>query len=202
MLWNDFLNSNHHDWRGKEKSEDCLEKPEWLAAWCNEHGLVYPGDPSSDELAVLKDFRGKLLRMVQTIVSGMELSADDLEELNRVLADRPIVHRLRSADDGWRLETAPAASDWRSIRTAIALSFARTLTEGEAARIRICANPDCRWVYYDRTRNRSKRYCDDRTCGNLMKVRRFRARQKSADILPRSDPPGGATPENRSRKRL
>ncbi|WP_141639042.1 CGNR zinc finger domain-containing protein, partial [Paenibacillus riograndensis] len=40
-------------------------------------------------------------------------------------------------------------------------------------------NPDCLWVYYDDTRNRSKRYCDDKMCGNLMKVRRFRARKKA-----------------------
>ena len=59
--------------------------------------------------------------------------------------------------------------------------FAQTLAEGEASRIRICDNPDCLWVYYDRTRNRSKRYCDDRACGNLMKVRRFRASKKHVD---------------------
>jgi predicted RNA-binding Zn ribbon-like protein len=40
-------------------------------------------------------------------------------------------------------------------------------------------NADCLWVYYDDTRNRSKRYCDDKACGNLMKVRRFRARKKA-----------------------
>ena len=32
-------------------------------------------------------------------------------------------------------------------------------------------------LYYDDTRNRSKRYCDDKMCGNLMKVRRFRRRK-------------------------
>jgi len=31
----------------------------------------------------------------------------------------------------------------------------------------------------DDTRNRSKRYCDDKLCGNLTKVRRFRARKKA-----------------------
>jgi predicted RNA-binding Zn ribbon-like protein len=65
----------------------------------------------------------------------------------------------------------------------IAASFARTLADGEKSRLRICDNPDCLWVYYDDTRNRSKRYCDDKMCGNLLKVRRFRARQKgSSDI--------------------
>ncbi|MNW66741.1 CGNR zinc finger [compost metagenome] len=61
----------------------------------------------------------------------------------------------------------------------IASSFAAALVEKETSRFRICENPDCLWVYYDDTRNRSKRYCDDKLCGNLMKVRRFRARKKA-----------------------
>jgi predicted RNA-binding Zn ribbon-like protein len=178
MLWDEFLNSDYHDGRSKGKSEDRLDKPGWLASWCDEHGLAYPGDPSPDELAALKDLRGKMFRMVRKIASGAALSADDLETLNRTMAGGSVVHLLRSSDEGWRLETAPAAPDWRSVLAVIALSFAKTLTEGEASRIRICDNPDCLWVYYDRTRNRSKRYCEDRSCGNLMKVRRFRASRK------------------------
>jgi predicted RNA-binding Zn ribbon-like protein len=60
----------------------------------------------------------------------------------------------------------------------IAASFAHTLAEGDTKRIRICENRDCRWVFYDTTRNYSKRYCDEKACGNLMKVRKFRERQR------------------------
>ncbi|MDT3426149.1 putative RNA-binding Zn ribbon-like protein [Paenibacillus forsythiae] len=60
------------------------------------------------------------------------------------------------------------------------LDTVREIVEGKKpSRFRICDNPDCRWAYYDDTRNRSKRYCDDKACGNLMKVRRFRARKKA-----------------------
>jgi predicted RNA-binding Zn ribbon-like protein len=52
---------------------------------------------------------------------------------------------------------------------------------GQWPRLKAC--PDCRWVFYDHTRNGSKRWClmnatgsDGRACGNIAKVRRYRAR--------------------------
>ncbi|MNI89783.1 CGNR zinc finger [compost metagenome] len=68
--------------------------------------------------------------------------------------------------------------DWTQVMAEVAASLAKTLIDGEIGRIRVCDNPDCRWVFYDDTRNRTKKYCEDKTCGNLMKVRRFRARKK------------------------
>lgn len=78
-----------------------------------------------------------------------------------------------------RMEWKPARTGWDAVMAEIAASFAKTLAEGEPSRFRICDNPDCLWAYYDDTRNRSKRYCDDKACGNLMKVRRFRAKKKA-----------------------
>ncbi|URJ62468.3 CGNR zinc finger domain-containing protein [Paenibacillus polymyxa] len=60
----------------------------------------------------------------------------------------------------------------------VVADFAQAFVSSGGSRIRICDNTDCRWVFYDDTRNRSKRFCDDKMCGNLMKVRRFRERKK------------------------
>ncbi len=62
----------------------------------------------------------------------------------------------------------------------IVSDFVHTVLDRDIHRIRICDNPDCRWVFYDDTRSRTKRYCEDKTCGNLMKVRRFRAKKGSS----------------------
>jgi predicted RNA-binding Zn ribbon-like protein len=43
--------------------------------------------------------------------------------------------------------------------------------------MRVCANPDCRWVFYDRSRNQQGHWCDMAVCGNRLKNRRLRARQ-------------------------
>jgi len=61
----------------------------------------------------------------------------------------------------------------------IARSFAAKLAEADISRLKICQNKDCLWVFLDGSRNKSRRWCET-TCGNLMKVRRFRQRRKRA----------------------
>jgi predicted RNA-binding Zn ribbon-like protein len=57
------------------------------------------------------------------------------------------------------------------------------VVEGTWSRLKTC--PDCRWAFYDHTRNGSKRWClmtssgpDSRGCGNIAKVRRHRERSR------------------------
>jgi predicted RNA-binding Zn ribbon-like protein len=58
----------------------------------------------------------------------------------------------------------------------VARAAARVLTSDQLARIRACAAEDCAWWFLDDTKNRSRRWCDMKLCGNREKVRRFRAR--------------------------
>jgi predicted RNA-binding Zn ribbon-like protein len=48
--------------------------------------------------------------------------------------------------------------------------------QGTWDRFRICANPNCRAVFFDNSKNRSRKWCSMQTCGNQLKVRAFRER--------------------------
>lgn len=95
---------------------------------------------------------------------------------------------LRAALGQLRLATkrGPAAAwEWRqaderldSPLWPVAWSAAVLLTGEEAASIRVCAGPDCGWVYVDRSRNHLRRWCEMETCGTSEKNRR-RARRKA-----------------------
>lgn len=50
--------------------------------------------------------------------------------------------------------------------------------DGTWTRLRACANPECRWVFYDRSRNQQGHWCDMAVCGNRLKNRRLRQRQR------------------------
>src|SRR6266571_549194 len=63
---------------------------------------------------------------------------------------------------------------------AIARSAAGLLTSGEHDRIKECASTTCEWVFLDRSRNRSRRWCDMTDCGNRAKARRFQAKKHRA----------------------
>lgn len=55
--------------------------------------------------------------------------------------------------------------------TAVAISALSLLDPPRCARIRICAH--CGWLFLDRSRNRSRVWCDMAVCGNRTKARRY-----------------------------
>ncbi|MBN6036064.1 CGNR zinc finger domain-containing protein [Amycolatopsis sp. 195334CR] len=47
---------------------------------------------------------------------------------------------------------------------------------GEFSRVKICPADNCRWAFYDRSRNRSRSWCSMSACGNREKARAWRQR--------------------------
>lgn len=52
--------------------------------------------------------------------------------------------------------------------------------DGSWHRFRMCADPDCMTVFYDRSKNHSAKWCSMQSCGNRSKVRAFRERHAPA----------------------
>ncbi|WP_342564644.1 CGNR zinc finger domain-containing protein [Paenibacillus sp. FSL R7-0345] len=184
MLWDDFINSYWRDWRTGDRSgdRDRLDDPQWLAEWLERHGLPAAAPATQEELQHLKQLRSLLWTEVQQLVQGVAPDQTLLDQLNSYMTAGPVIRQIVTPPGkSPELVLLPQRSDWEQIMAEIAASFAEAVLEKELSRIRICDNPDCLWVYYDDTRNRSKRYCDDKMCGNLMKVRRFRARKKAGE---------------------
>ncbi|GAB6926943.1 ABATE domain-containing protein [Paenibacillus sp. JCM 10914] len=180
MIWDDFLNSEWHDWRGTGKYEDRLLNPDHLHSFMNQYHFQVKLPLNSEEIHELQQLRSFLREFVQYIVAGGRTFGERIEELNHWMSAGPVLRELhKNEDGGYTLNYSTVHPGLTGVVADIAASFAKTLSEGEFARMRICANPDCLWIYYDDTRNRSKRYCDDKMCGNLMKVRRFRAKKKN-----------------------
>jgi len=63
-----------------------------------------------------------------------------------------------------------------SLEAATAHSALRLLAEGEIARLKICGN--CGWLFIDRSKNRSRTWCDMTVCGNRVKANRHYHRRK------------------------
>src|SRR5262245_21161240 len=55
--------------------------------------------------------------------------------------------------------------------------IARAQADGTWERMKACRADDCRWAFYDRSRNRSRAWCSMSECGNRAKARSYRARQ-------------------------
>jgi predicted RNA-binding Zn ribbon-like protein len=62
----------------------------------------------------------------------------------------------------------------------IALAAIRLFTEGDFHRIRECGGHACGWLFYDRSKNNRRRWCEMEVCGNRAKQRRLAARRREA----------------------
>ena len=176
--WMELLNSDWHDYRGSGRSEDRLENPDWLRGFLTRWEGALRKTPIRSIRLGLQELRALIRQMVNSIVAGHSISRKDMESLNFVLAAAPAVRHLEKDKNKYLLTLVPTVRNLDGVLAEIALSFAETIAHGDPARIKICENSDCNWIFYDRSRNRTRRWCEDSGCGNLMKVRRFRARQK------------------------
>ncbi|MFD4945250.1 CGNR zinc finger domain-containing protein [Streptomyces sp. NPDC058239] len=75
---------------------------------------------------------------------------------------------------------APDASIADHLAADCGMALAFIVVAGEQERLRRCEAPDCRHAFVDLSRNRSRRYCSSRTCGNRLHVAAYRARRKEA----------------------
>lgn len=101
--------------------------------------------------------------------------------VNDLVADARTTPRLTDHDN-WPLHIhyyAPGARLPERIAADCGMALALVLAAGERGRLATCAAPDCERVLVDLSRNRSKRYCDSRTCGNRLHVAAYRARQRT-----------------------
>jgi predicted RNA-binding Zn ribbon-like protein len=178
-LWADLINSDWRDHLGSGRREDRIGNDAWLRHYLRRTSWAAAGAPDDEGRTSLRDLRALLRRMADTAREGRPLVGADVAALNRILAASPVTPRLERTGGAWRLGTAPGGGEIDDVRAEIALSFANLLAEGDPSRIKRCANPDCSWMIYDETRSRTRRWCDATECGNLIKVRRFRARQRA-----------------------
>lgn len=102
----------------------------------------------------------------------------DLAIFNRILAESlcysHIVVQEGRLLPGWdEQELVPGRALWEVVRQG-----AELLTTDEVDMVRVCAGEDCGWVFLDTSKNRSRRWCSMKSCGNRAKARRHQAKQK------------------------
>jgi len=174
----DFINSDCRDWRGSGQRDDRLGKPEWWQYFSTKWELKVPLPTDPMLLQSLRELRQQMRNVTEAVATGQAPDPSDLVGINQVLAAVPSCRRIVHRPDGFQIEEVVRGEEWDLVIGKIALSFAELLAGTDLRRLKICENANCLWVYYDESRNRSSRWCDDKACGNLMKVRRFRERQK------------------------
>lgn len=123
--------------------------------------------------------REAIYRMFARRATGLPPAPEDIaivnDELGRALAHARVVPAGQGFAWGWA-QDCPALD---RVLWPVARSAAELLTSEELDRVRECAADTCNWLFLDTSKNRSRRWCDMKSCGNRAKAKRHYARLKS-----------------------
>jgi predicted RNA-binding Zn ribbon-like protein len=179
LLWNefpclDFVDSEFTDHAGSGRRFDRLSAAGWQRAFLDHWGWKAPVPAPPAKLKALFELRSRLRRLLAAGSRGGAPSRDELRRLNGLLAASRFTYAIAK---GNRVIAIPVAQDWTSVAAELVRSALDVLTRNDVSRLKECANPDCSWMFYDESLNRSRRWCQTNVCGNMVRVREFRMRQ-------------------------
>jgi predicted RNA-binding Zn ribbon-like protein len=141
-----------------------------VAWWLRTEGLIPAGvDVSEDEFAWTRGVRDALVQKVRENM-GAPADGDADVRLNAAAAETGLRPRF---DDARLVPTVEGVRG--AIGLLVGVAFMAEL-DGSWHRFRLCADPTCTTVFYDRSKNHSAKWCSMQTCGNRNKVRAFRQR--------------------------
>jgi predicted RNA-binding Zn ribbon-like protein len=155
---------------------DTLTEIAELDAWYGEHGYTGRRDGDTAELEAMRALRPALRELLLA-------ERDHAAELtNALLADAQAVPQLRRHDGlDWHIHAVPADAPLpRRVAVETAMAMVDLIRSDELSRLSVCADSRCEGLVLDLSRNRSRRYCDSRTCGNRLHVAAYRARRKES----------------------
>ncbi|MFD4635129.1 CGNR zinc finger domain-containing protein [Streptomyces sp. NPDC058284] len=148
-----------------------------LGEFVRNHDVSDVGTLTDEDLADVHRIRG---RFGEVFAHPEPRTASAI--LNELIASAGTTPRLTDHDGyDWHIHYfAPGASVADHLAADCGMALAFFVVAGEQERLRRCEAPDCRHAFVDLSRNRSRRYCDSRTCGNRLHVAAYRARRREA----------------------
>jgi predicted RNA-binding Zn ribbon-like protein len=186
----DFANTEAY--RGTGHEADLLHSYEMLVAWSLGAGALLPSeagplllaaaaapDAAEAQLERVRELRRAIHVVMRSVALRTEPPVAALATLNAFLAESQahgqIVRSNGDFEVRFRPEDDMALPIWR-----LTDSAARLLLSPDHANVRECPGHECGWLFFDSTKNHSRRWCDSADCGNKARVRAYSNRKREA----------------------
>ena len=152
-----------------------VEETDWLQAH-----VAKRADLAGDLLATAVELRDAVHDIGVALghrAKPLEAALASLSALHaRCVAKAELAPGVASCRWQWSVRVSPV----EAALGPIALAAVRLFTEGDFGRIRECGGHACGWLFYDRSKNNRRRWCEMEVCGNRAKQRRLAARRREA----------------------
>ena len=189
----DFVNTV--DPRHGEQSAEYLTSYRDLVRWAQHAGALPAADaklllerarrdPEGAGQAFVRaiELRDRLYDAFSALAARSSVGADALAAINGGLASAAGHAHLVAGSDGrfgWKWDDD---EDFDRVWWPAARSAAEFLTTGRFDRLRECPGLDgCGWLFYDASKNGSRRWCSMQGCGNRAKARRHYERERESE---------------------
>ncbi len=175
------------EWHAGDRPDDNLENYADLVGWSQQAGLL--SEVEAQDLIInaklhrreaTKTYkkaiglRETIYRIISALAGGTEPENSDITNFNRALGNALKKSTISSAADGfkWTWQTSDNSFDrmlWPVLR-----ETANLLTSKDINRVGECADDrGCGYLFFDTSRNHSRRWCSMEDCGNRAKAQRY-----------------------------
>lgn len=186
----DFANTV--GWHARKDPVEHLERYADFTAWARRAGVISAADEAAlgrqagrapqqaaRALKRIRSLRESIYRVFTAVAARKRPGVGDLRAIQDAVAHatgsaNPVWQERGGVQLVWTGDAAPL--DWPAYP--VALAAGALLASPLLTRLRQCGNHPCGWLFVDRTRNASRRWCTSAECGNASRVRRFRARRR------------------------
>jgi predicted RNA-binding Zn ribbon-like protein len=166
-------------------SRDDLTDVETATAWLSAEGMWNKGrSMTARDLSALHGLRDALRAMTAANTLGEPPPRAAVDAFNELTAPHAASVRLEVRHDTMTASCQPRENGSGGVIATLAAAVHEAVLTGTWARLKSCDNPECRWLFYDESRNRTARWCSMRGCGSIVKARRYRDRQRRAAHAP------------------
>ena len=122
--------------------------------------------------------RESIYRIFSAVTGRRTPKTDDITTLNSFLSEAMARPRLALTEEGFTWSWTGDGNSLEQVLWPVARSAAELLTSSELDRVGMCPGDGCGWLFFDTSKNRSRRWCSMGDCGNRAKARRHYQRKR------------------------
>jgi predicted RNA-binding Zn ribbon-like protein len=183
----DFTNTSSG--RGWPTHQEHLRSAQNVVDWAQHAKLLGPADfewlqaavsanPRLGERMLQRalELRENIFAIAFEIAAGRPAPKPHVDKLTQTHAACLACAKLTLIEGRYFWSWTPRESAIEAVLGPIALSALTTLTQADLSRVKQCQGDKCGWLFFDTTKNKSRRWCEMEVCGNRAKQRRHSAR--------------------------